>query len=87
MIKADRVTVGTTAVRIDYQDTVTTTAILARNRGTVPVYVGGPDVTAANGYQLDPGDGVSMDMNRIDGGLWAVTASSTATMHRLQRGW
>lgn len=51
------------------------------------MYIGGADVTTSNGYQLDPGESVSID---TPPGAWtttatyAVVASGTASAHVLQ---
>jgi hypothetical protein len=67
-------------------DHVVSVAVTLRNRGSVPVFVGGPDVSPDWGYQLDPGEGLSIDLDARDDGVWAVTASGSSAVHRLQRG-
>lgn len=85
-LKTDRVTVGTTAVRVGGTDQVVALNVLLRNRGSVAIYVGGADVTSTWGYQLDPGEFMAMDVLAADDGIWAVTASGSAVVHRIQRG-
>lgn len=63
----------------------TSTGSVIRNRGAVAVYLGGPSVTSANGYQLDPGESVAVDLRGSDD-IWAVTASSSAVCHILSAG-
>lgn len=57
-----------------------------RNHGDVPIFVGGPDVTTTWGYQLAPGEGLSLDLLASDNGIWGVTSSGSALVHRIQRG-
>lgn len=85
-LKTDRVTVSTTPARVGGTEQAVAVSATIRNRGSVPVFVGGPDVTTDTGYQLDPGEGLSIDMLASDDGVWGCTASSTAVVHRLQRG-
>lgn len=61
-------------------------SIMMHNRGSIPVFVGGADVTAAAGYQLDAGGRLRMDLRNTDGGVYAVTATGSAEVHRLQLG-
>lgn len=86
VLKTDRITVTTTPVRIGGTDEVVSLNVIFRNRGATPIYVGGPDVSTGWGYQVDPGEGLTMDMLATDNGIWALTASGSSTVHRLQRG-
>jgi hypothetical protein len=61
-------------------------SIMMHNRGSVAVFIGGADVTAATGYQLDPAGRMRMDLRNTDGGVYGITASGTAEVHRLQLG-
>lgn len=85
-LKTDRIDVGTTPTRIGGTDEVVSLNVVFRNRGAGPIFVGGPDVTATWGYQVDPGEGMSLDMLASDAGIWGVTSSGTSVVHRLQRG-
>lgn len=85
-LKTDRVTVGTTPVRVGGTDDVVSLNVIFRNRGTTAIYVGGADVTSTWGYQVDPGEGMTMDVLASDSGIWACTASGSTVVHRLQRG-
>lgn len=83
-ITASRVTVATTATLI-----FTTTGgtggsnVLIRNPGTVSVYLGGSGVTAATGFELAPGDAVSLQIRRSDT-VYGIVASGTNIVHVLE---
>ncbi len=81
-----RVSVGTTATRIDDIDTVLVLSVTMANRGTAPVFLGGPGVTAATGYEFAPGDQMALELKPSDGGLYAIAASGTVRIDRLQVG-
>lgn len=83
-LQPNRVTVTTTATRLDWVDTVLAKSVLFRNRGSVPIYVGGPGVTTSTGFQLDAGERMRFDL-RADG-VYAVTESGSAVVHCLQLG-
>lgn len=80
-------TVTTSATSLDVDTSLNSArSCLLRNRGSVAVYVGGVGVTTANGYQLDPGEWVSLDTSGTGAGVatYAVTASGSSTVHVLQ---
>lgn len=54
-----------------------------RNRGSVAVYLGAPNVTTSTGYQLDPGEAVGVSLSAGEE-LYGITASSTAAVHVLK---
>lgn len=84
---AVRVTVGTSATRLDISTMVTSgVSVLVRNRGAVAAYLGGAAVTTAAGYQLDAGEAATVDARVYQLGLWGVVASGTAECHVLQVG-
>lgn len=85
MAASGQVSVTTTATLLD-QSTGGSRAVLVRNRGTVAVYLGAGTVTSGTGFQLDSGESVSIDVSGsgAGGGLYARTASGTATVHVLQ---
>jgi hypothetical protein len=71
--------------------TVTTTRgiVVAANRADQVVqlhsasgiiYIGGPNVTTANGYRLDNGDKLQIPLSDLED-LYAVTSSGTATLY------
>lgn len=84
-ISSNQVTVTTSATRLDPSTGVPTGAVLVRNRGSAAVYLGGSNVTTANGFQLDAGESVPMDIRSGDA-LYGVVASGTQTVHVLQVG-
>jgi hypothetical protein len=59
-------------------------SVLVRNRGSVAVYLGDGSVSSSNGFQIDPGEAVSVDLAQYAGGLYGRTASSTARVDVLQ---
>ena len=83
-----RVTVNTSADRLDTAPGAGAQrlSLLIRNRGSVVAYVGASDVADSTGFQLDPGDVMSVDLAPL-GGLYAVTASGSTTLHVLQVAW
>lgn len=87
--KCAQVSVGDTATRLDQTLTpgVKSSSILVRNRGAVAVFLGPAGVATNTGFQLDPGESVSMDLGASAGPfLYGITASSTATCHVVQVG-
>lgn len=85
MAASQQVTVNTSADLLD-ASTGSVRSLLVRNRGSVAVYLGGIDVTSSTGFQLDPGEAVSIDAggSGAGGGLYGVTASSSARVDVLQ---
>lgn len=65
---------GTTAQRVSTawaEELATSVAVY--NNGTTTVYLGGPDVTVAQGFPLPPGGQAAFD--RVDG-LYVIAAST-----------
>ncbi len=57
--------------------------LVVRNRSsTIAVHLGGPTVADTTGFQLDPGESVSLDLPRGEI-LYGITGSSTAVVHTL----
>ncbi|WP_431897917.1 hypothetical protein [Nonomuraea sp. bgisy101] len=83
-----RVTVNTSADRLDIQVPAAAqrVSLLVRNRGQVAADVGASDVAAGAGFELAPGDALSVDL-AADSGLYAVTASGSTVLHVLQVAW
>jgi len=81
-----QVTVSNTATALESSITADGVALLVRNRGSVAVYLGGPAVTTATGYQLDAGEAVSLEGESNPLGVYGITASSTAVCHVLRVG-
>lgn len=86
MLGSAQTTVTTTATRLvtARRGAWTASSILVRNRGVVAVYLGRSDVDTSNGYKLDAGEAVALDMH--DDTLFGVTASGSAACHVLQAG-
>lgn len=83
-VTAQRVTVATTATRIDQTgaDTFSGTSLQVRC-ATTDLYLGASDVTAATGYLLPAGDSFGVDLDAGEK-LYAVVASGTAEAHVLR---
>lgn len=77
---AFRVTCDTSADAIASNDSG---RYVVRNRGSVAVYLGGAAVTSSDGFQLDPGESASFDLNGSDD-LYGVVASGSAAVHVLK---
>ena len=73
MVSSRRVTVTTTATKL-----ISNVRGAALVKGTADMYLGGDDVTTANGFLLATGDVYALDLAGDDG-LYAVVASGTAT--------
>lgn len=86
-IATQQVPVGTTVVRLDPLSAaqVQRGSCLVRNRGTAAVYLGGPTVTTVNGFQLDAGEALPVDLQPADA-LYAIAASGTHTVHVMEVG-
>jgi hypothetical protein len=83
-VDADRVTVTTTATSLDLAlaSAVSSSTLVVRNRGAVAVYLGGSDVTDTTGWQLDPGETLSVDLRSYGpSGLFGITTSGSAVCH------
>lgn len=71
-----RVTVGTSAVALD-TDAYDSGYVLIRNRGDVAVYVDtASSVTTSTGFQIDPGEAVSMTVGGNTANLYAISGSA-----------
>ena len=71
--------IGTTRSVIVADDLFPESVYLHSASGTL--YIGGADVTTANGYRLDNGDKLTLDNH--DNPIYAVTSSGTATLYVL----
>jgi uncharacterized membrane protein len=73
-IKVDRVSVGTTATRLDTQP------------NTASVYIGGSAVTTSSyGYELKSNSSIALDV-RIDDTIFGIVSSGTITVNVLTVG-
>ncbi len=84
---AKRVNVGTTVTQLHTVETVTRYALTITNRGTASIFVGGSDVTVAEGSELAVGERMSMVLRSSDGGLYAIAATGSQRVDRIQVGW
>lgn len=89
-VVAARVLVGTTPVALRraepaWHEQSQTVAVAVPADAPGPVYVGGPGVTAADGWPVAPGGTVEVDLGAADA-LWAVAASGTVTVACLWTG-
>jgi hypothetical protein len=84
--KAARVTVTTSATRLDVPDTDSREgSTLVVRCSAAALFVGGADVTAATGYEIPAGDAVALDLSGNDV-LYAVVATGSAVTHVLRAG-
>jgi hypothetical protein len=82
-----RVTVGTSAVRIDDPETTQWVSLILCNRSSNSVFLGGPGVTVSVGFELLPGDMLTVRMQTAQGGLFAVASAGSNRLDRLQVSW
>lgn len=87
---ATRVTVDTTSGGVALWSVPSSAATFGlgaeaviRNRGSVAVYIGASGVTTSTGFQLDPGESVSLRVARAMTPLYGITGSSSAAVHVL----
>ena len=78
-IITNKVTVTTTSQSIISVDNVQRDVLLHAKDA---LYVGNSGVTSTNGYLMDDGDEVRLSLTEGED-LWAVTGTSTATLHIL----
>jgi len=82
--KTQAVTVGNTATALPTTPLANRKSIAVRNNsGTVTIYVGGSDVTTANGYPVLPYEGLPFNMSS-GALLYGITASGTADVRVLE---
>lgn len=97
-VKAERVTVTTAATLLsvaaeaDYTPDAPNFALtygqhcMVRNRDvSASIFVGGPDVTAAAGFEVLPGEVVPVDLLPADQ-LYGITATGSVICHVIQAG-
>lgn len=53
------------------------TKLIIQNRGTVSIYIGGPDVTTANGIEIATLETYVDDIVPFSGDVYAIAASGT----------
>lgn len=88
-IKSRAVTVATTATALDSAtetDSWTGSSATVYNDSAVTVYIGGADVTVANGAPVAPGAyGPALDLQDEER-LYGIVATGTASVRVLERG-
>ena len=83
------VTVATTATRLDSTgdtDGIAGSSFAAHNNSAVTVYVGGSDVTTANGFPVPAGTSLSDDELPPAGAYYGIVATGTAEVRVLESG-
>jgi hypothetical protein len=78
------ITVGTAASIIDGTFNSNFRIIIHNNDNTDAVYLGGPDVTTANGLKLDKGIILQLEMNPLES-LYAVSAKAGHSISYLKQ--
>lgn len=74
-ITSGNITVGTVASLIDGTSVSNFRLLVHNNDNTDAVYLGGPNVTIANGLQLDKGIILQLEMNPLDS-VYAVSGKT-----------
>jgi len=74
-ISSGKVTVGTAAVEIPETCVMPFSLQVHNNDNSDAVYVGGPDVTVATGYQLNKLESIRFDLSPLDR-LYAISSKS-----------
>lgn len=85
-LRSNQISVTTAATRLGFGPPFgadTACSVAARNRGAVAVFVGGSNVTTANGVQVDPGETFTIELG-ADEALYGVVSAGTATCHVVQ---
>ena len=77
MPKTAQISVSTTRTLVVPELIGDQSVYLHSSSGTV--YIGGPDVTTANGYRLDNGDKLTIMVGDYEA-LYAITSSGTANL-------
>ena len=83
-ISSGRITVGTVASIIDGTFNSNFRLIVHNNDNTDAVYLGGPDVTTANGLQLLKQETLQLEMNPLES-VYAVSAKAGHTISYLKQ--
>lgn len=83
-ISSGVITVGTTASIIDGTFNSNFRLIIHNNDNTDAVYLGGPNVTTANGLLLDKGVILQLDMNPLES-IYAVSGKTGHTISYLKQ--
>lgn len=83
-ISSGQLTIGTTATIIDGTYNSNFRLIVHNNDNTDAVYLGGPDVTTANGLQLLKQETLQLEMNPLES-VYAVSGKAGHTISYLKQ--
>jgi hypothetical protein len=83
-ITTGRMTVGTVATIIDGTFNSNFRLMIHNNDNTDAVFIGGPDVTTANGFVVNKEESIQLEMNPLDS-LFAVSAKAGHTISYLKQ--
>jgi hypothetical protein len=83
-ITSGRMTVGTVATIVDGTFNSNFRLLIHNNDNTDAVFIGGPDVTTANGLVVNKQESIQLEMNPLDS-LFAVSAKDGHTISYLKQ--
>ena len=83
-ITSGRMTVGTVATIVDGTFNSNFRLLIHNNDNTDAVFIGGPDVTTANGLVVNKQESIQLEMNPLDS-LFAVSAKAGHTISYLKQ--
>jgi len=83
-ISSGVITVGTAASIIDGTSNSNFRLIVHNNDNTDAVYLGGPDVTTANGLKLDKGIIIQLEMNPLES-VFAISSKAGHSISYLKQ--
>lgn len=83
-ISSGAMTVGTVATIIDGTSNSNFRLIVHNNDNTDAIYLGGPDVTIANGLVVKKEESIQLEMNPLDS-VYAVSAKAGHTISYLKQ--
>jgi hypothetical protein len=83
-ISSGQLTIGTTATIIDGTFNSNFRLIVHNNDNTDAVYIGGPDVTTANGLVVKKEESIQLEMNPLDS-VYAVSGKAGHTISYLKQ--
>jgi hypothetical protein len=83
-ISSGQLTIGTTATIIDGTFNSNFRLIVHNNDNTDAVYIGGPDVTTANGLVVKKEESIQLEMNPLES-VYAVSGKAGHTISYLKQ--
>lgn len=81
-VNTNRIQIGTTQPQIIVPRNSNRKALTIRNNGPNPAYIGGPEVSAVNGFDIAVNDIVPLDRNQAD--IWAISSGGNTTLSFLE---